>query len=69
MSFSQEQRVFIVENYFASRSYVRVVDEFRRKYPDAAVPNNFDHNENNRPFSGMWISCRQEEIREAGHHE
>jgi hypothetical protein len=40
MLFSQEQRVFSVEHYFASRSYARVVDEFRRKYPDAAVPNN-----------------------------
>lgn len=40
MSFSQEQRVFIVERYFTSRSYVRVVNEFRDKYPDAVVPNN-----------------------------
>jgi hypothetical protein len=40
MSFSQEQRVFIVEHYFAIRSYARVVDEFRRKYPGVAVPNN-----------------------------
>jgi hypothetical protein len=29
MSFSQEQRVFIVEHYFASHSYARVADEFR----------------------------------------
>jgi len=28
MSFSQEQRVFIVEQYFASRSYACVIDEF-----------------------------------------
>jgi transposase len=40
MSFSQEQRVFSVEHYFASRSYARVADEFRREYPDSAVPNN-----------------------------
>ncbi|KAJ4452047.1 hypothetical protein ANN_03563 [Periplaneta americana] len=40
MSFSQEQRVFIVEHYFSSRSYARVVDEFRRNYPDVTVPNN-----------------------------
>ena len=40
MSFSQEQRVFIVEHYFASRSYAHVVDEFRRKYPDAEARNN-----------------------------
>jgi hypothetical protein len=40
MSFSQEQRVFIVEHYFASRSYARVPDEFRWEYPDSAVPNN-----------------------------
>ncbi|KAL4084269.1 hypothetical protein QTP88_028094 [Uroleucon formosanum] len=40
MSFSQDQRVFIVEHYFASRSYACVVDEFRVKYPNVAVPNN-----------------------------
>jgi hypothetical protein len=40
MSFSQEQRVFIVKHYFASRSYARVADEFHREYPDSAVPNN-----------------------------
>jgi transposase len=40
MSFYKEQRVFIVEHYFASRFYARVADEFRREYPDSAVPNN-----------------------------
>lgn len=40
MSFSQEERVFIVEQYLSTRSYVHVVNEFRKKYPDAAVPNN-----------------------------
>jgi hypothetical protein len=39
MSFSQE-RIFVVEHYFASRSYARVADEFRREYPDSTVPNN-----------------------------
>lgn len=39
MSFSQEQRVFIVEQYFASRSYACVIDEFRVKYPNVGVPN------------------------------
>jgi transposase len=40
MSISQEQRVFIFEHYFASRSYARVADEFRWMYLDSAVPNN-----------------------------
>jgi len=40
LSFSQEQRVFLVKQYFASRSYACVVDEFRVKYLDVAVPNN-----------------------------
>lgn len=40
MSFSRKQRVFIVEQYFASRSYSNVVDGFRVKYPGVAVPNN-----------------------------
>lgn len=40
MSFSQKQRVFIVKQYFAIRSYACVVDEFRVNYPYAAVPNN-----------------------------
>ena len=38
--FSQEQRVFIVEHYFSSLSYARVVNEFREKYPGDKVPNN-----------------------------
>ena len=40
MSFSQEQRVFIVEHYFSSLSYARVVNEFCEKYPGDKVPNN-----------------------------
>ncbi|KAJ8874699.1 hypothetical protein PR048_025565 [Dryococelus australis] len=40
MVFSQEQRVFIVEHYFATHSYARVADEFCLLYPDTAVPNN-----------------------------
>jgi hypothetical protein len=40
MSFSQEQRVFIVGHYFASHSYAHVADEFRWEYPDSAVSNN-----------------------------
>ncbi|KAJ8885202.1 hypothetical protein PR048_011398 [Dryococelus australis] len=38
--FSQEQRAFIVEHYFATRLYACVADEFRLRYPDAVVPNN-----------------------------
>jgi len=34
MSFSQEQRVFIVEQYFAGRFYACFIDEFRVKYPN-----------------------------------
>ena len=41
MSLSQEQRVFfIVEHYFSSLSYARVVNEFRERYPGDKVPNN-----------------------------
>jgi len=40
MSFSQEQCVFIVEQHFTSRSYACVIDKFRVKYPNVAVPNN-----------------------------
>jgi transposase len=29
-----------VGHYFSSRSYARAADEFRREYPDSAVPNN-----------------------------
>lgn len=36
----QEQRVFIIEQYFTSLSYACVIDEFRVKYPNIAVPNN-----------------------------
>jgi hypothetical protein len=39
MSFSQEQRVFIVEHYLASRSYLTCQNEFRDTFPDSPVPN------------------------------
>jgi hypothetical protein len=39
MSFSQVQRVFIVEHYLASRSYLTCQNEFRDTFPDSPVPN------------------------------
>jgi hypothetical protein len=39
MSFSQVQRVFIVEHYLASRSYLTCQNEFRDAFPDSPVPN------------------------------
>jgi Fe2+ or Zn2+ uptake regulation protein len=39
MSFSQVQRVFIVEHYLASRSYLTCENEFRDTFPDSPVPN------------------------------
>jgi hypothetical protein len=39
MSFSQVQRVFIVENYQASRSYATCQNDFRDTFPDSPVPN------------------------------
>lgn len=40
MLFSPEQRIFTLESYFAQKSYSRVIEEFRKKYLDAAVANN-----------------------------
>jgi hypothetical protein len=39
MSFSQVQRVFIVEHYLASRSYLTCKNEFKDAFPDSPVPN------------------------------
>jgi hypothetical protein len=39
LSFSQVQRVFIVEHYLASRSYLTCQNEFRDTFPDFPVPN------------------------------
>jgi hypothetical protein len=39
MYFSQVQRVFIVEHYPASRSYLNYQNEFRDTFPDSPVPN------------------------------
>jgi hypothetical protein len=39
MSFSQVQRVFIVERYLASRSYLTCQNEFRDTFSDSPVPN------------------------------
>lgn len=33
----KSKEFFIVEQYFASPSYVRIVDEFRVKYPNVEV--------------------------------
>lgn len=41
MSFSQEQRVFIIEQYFTSRSYACVIDEILVKYPGVVVLENW----------------------------
>jgi hypothetical protein len=39
MSFSHVQRVFIVEHYLASRSYLTCQSVFRDTFPDSPVPN------------------------------
>jgi transposase len=39
MSFSHVQRVFIVEHYLASRSYLNFQKEFRDTFPYSPVPN------------------------------
>jgi transposase len=39
MSFSRVQRVFIVEHYLASRSYLTCQNEFKDTFPDSPVPN------------------------------
>jgi hypothetical protein len=39
MSFSQVQRVFIVEHYLASHSYFTCQNEFRDTFPESPVPN------------------------------
>jgi hypothetical protein len=39
MSFSQVQRLFIVEHYLASRSYLTFQDEFKDTFPISPVPN------------------------------
>jgi hypothetical protein len=39
MSFSQVQRLFIVEHYLASRSYLTCQNGFRDTFPDSPVPN------------------------------
>jgi hypothetical protein len=39
MSFSQVQRMLIVEHNLASRSYFTCQNEFRDTFPDSPVPN------------------------------
>jgi hypothetical protein len=41
MSFSQVQKVFIVEHYLASRSYLTCQNGFRDTFPDSSAPNRF----------------------------
>jgi transposase len=39
MIFSQDQRVFILEHYFSTRSYAECQNAFRNSFPDSVVPN------------------------------
>jgi hypothetical protein len=39
MVFSQDQRVFILEHYFFTRSYAECRNAFRNSFPDTVVPN------------------------------
>jgi hypothetical protein len=39
MVYSQDQRVFILEHYFSSRSYAECQNAFRNSFPDSVVPN------------------------------
>jgi hypothetical protein len=39
MVFSQDQRVFILERYFPTRSYAECQNAFRNSFPDSVVPN------------------------------
>jgi transposase len=39
MSFSHVQRMFIVEHYLASHSYLTCQNEFKDTFPDFPVPN------------------------------
>lgn len=37
--FTQKQRIFILENYFATKSYAQTISEFESKFPTVAPPN------------------------------
>jgi transposase len=37
--FSQDQRVFILEHYFSTRSYAECQNAFINSFPDSVVPN------------------------------
>ncbi|GFV50945.1 DUF4817 domain-containing protein [Trichonephila clavipes] len=39
MVFFQEQRIAIVEFYFATKSHCRVINAFQQKYPGETAPN------------------------------
>jgi transposase len=39
MVFSQDQRVFVLEHYFSTRSYAEYQNAFRNSFPDSVVPN------------------------------
>jgi hypothetical protein len=39
MFYSQDQRVFILEHYFFTRSHAECQNAFRNSFPDSLVPN------------------------------
>jgi hypothetical protein len=59
MSFSQVQRVFIVEHCLASRSYFTSQSLFRFTFPDSPVPNRPTASRLLNRFPDTW-SCRSE---------
>jgi hypothetical protein len=40
MVYSRAERVFVLEHYFASKSFAAVCEAFSNAYPDNEVPNN-----------------------------
>jgi hypothetical protein len=50
MSFSQVQRVFIVEHYLASRSYLICQNEFRDTFPEFSCAKQIDNISSGEPF-------------------
>jgi hypothetical protein len=42
MVYSRAERVFILEHYFASKSFAAVPEAFNNAYPDKEVPNKTD---------------------------
>jgi hypothetical protein len=63
MGYSQQERVFILERYFASKSFIAVREAFHRVYPEKEVPNKTTVHRLVKKLRETWSVCNRKHVR------